>query len=49
MEIKISTTKNGQPRAYRYSRRQMRWFPISLDAALVAVATGAARVVKAAA
>ena len=29
-EIKFVMTKNDQLRAYRYSRPQMRWFPLSL-------------------
>ena len=41
-EVKFTTAKNGQRRAYRFSCRQLRWFPMPLAEAELAVATGQA-------
>ncbi len=38
-EIYFTTTKSGQPRAYRVSRMQFRSFPMSYDEAKILVAT----------
>ncbi len=38
-EIYFTTTKSGQPRAYRVSRMQFRSFPMSYDEAKLLVAT----------
>ncbi len=38
-EIYFTTTKSGQPRAYRVSRMQFRSFPMSYDVAKLLVAT----------
>ena len=33
-ELKFTTTLKGGSRAYRYSREQMRWFPIAFATAM---------------
>lgn len=42
MTVKFVTDKNGRKRAYKYSTKQMRWFPMPVDEAELAVATGEA-------
>ena len=42
VEIKFTTAKNGQRRAYKFSCRQLRWFPMPLAQAELMVATGQA-------
>ena len=41
-EILFKADKRGKQRAYTYSRGQMRWFPMPLEDAKLAVATGTA-------
>lgn len=41
-EIKFTTSKRGQKRAYQYSWGQFRWFPMALDEAELLVTTGQA-------
>ncbi len=38
-EVYFTTTKSGQPRAYRVSRTQFRSFPMSYHEAMALVAT----------
>lgn len=39
-EIRIDTNKRGKKVAYQFSRLQQRYFPMSLAAAELAIATG---------
>lgn len=39
-EVKFTTTRTGKRRAYYWSGRQLRWFPMPLAEAELAVATG---------
>lgn len=43
MEITFKCDKTGRKRAYRFSRSQMRWFPMLLAQAEHMVAEGKAR------
>ena len=43
-QIRFDADKNGNQLAYRWSRRAMRWFRMSYDAARVLVSTGAATI-----
>lgn len=42
-EVRFTTTKKGQRRAYYWSTRGLRWFPMPLAEAEVLVATEQAR------
>lgn len=46
-EIYFTTDRTGWPLAYRWSRRQFRSFRVSLDRAIVQIATGEAKVITA--
>lgn len=46
VEIKFQVMKNGQKVAYKWSRKAMRWFRMSLDEAQLLVATEQATVTK---
>lgn len=45
MEITYKADKNGKNRPYRYSRMQMRWFPIARKEADEAILSGKAEIV----
>lgn len=42
MFVKFKTDKDGRKRAYKWSQRQIRWFPMKLDEAELAVKMGKA-------
>jgi len=46
MEITYKADKKGVNRSYRYSRSQMRWFPISRKEADEAILSGKATIIR---